>query len=121
MYASGTVVSRPQRLVALDRANRVRSVRAEVKRRIAGGEVTAAEVILTARWELQKMSVAEALVSQPRWGAARCRSFLARLAVPEAKTIGSMTARQRTAMAAGLELPLSPPRDVNTRPPVEGR
>jgi hypothetical protein len=107
MDYSGSVVSRPQKLLALDRANRVRSVRAEVKRRIAGGEITAAEVILSARWELQRMPVAEVLVSQPFWGATKCRRFLIRLTMPEAKTIGSMTARQRTVVAANLALPPS--------------
>lgn len=94
--------SRAQQLVALDRANRVRSVRSEVKRQIGRGELAAAEVILGARWELERMPVAEILISQPSWGATRCRRFMNHLRLPEAKTIGSMTARQRTATAAQL-------------------
>ena len=36
----------PQRLRALERANEVRLARAELKRRIATGEISAAQVIL---------------------------------------------------------------------------
>ena len=102
MDSQRNTAPRPQQLLALDRANRVRSVRAEVKQRIAGGEISAAEVVLNARWELARMPLAEVLVSQPRWGSTRSRRFLISLTIPEAKTMGSMTARQRTAVAAQL-------------------
>jgi hypothetical protein len=86
----------------LERANRVRSARAGLKRRIAAGELTAAEVILSARWEIETMPIAEVLGSQRHWGENRSRGFLARLGLCERKTIGSMTARQRIASAAVL-------------------
>lgn len=95
-------VERAQRLQALERANRVRTARAGLKRRIAAGELTAAEVILSARWEIDTMPIAEVLGSQRHWGENRSRGFLARLGLCEGKTIGSMTARQRIASAAVL-------------------
>jgi hypothetical protein len=97
-----TFPERTQRLQALDRANRVRTVRARFKREIASGEVTAAEVILKQRWELDGMSLSELLVSQPRWGDLRSLRFLAVLEMSSTKTIGSMTERQRIATAAEL-------------------
>jgi hypothetical protein len=91
-----------QRLAALERANRVRSARSRLKRQIAAGELTAAEVILGCRWEIERMPIGEVLVSQPHWGEARSRHFLLQLRLYEAKTVGSMTPRQRIAAAALL-------------------
>ena len=92
----------PQHLQALQRANRVRLARAELKRRIAEGEVTAAEVILTSPWEAASMAISDVLMSQRRWGGTRCRKFLAMFRISEAKTVGSLTERQRHALAAQL-------------------
>ena len=63
----------PQHLTALARANMVRLARAELKRKIADGELTAAEVVLSCPWEVESMTVADLLASQRRWGATRCR------------------------------------------------
>lgn len=92
----------PQHMRALQRANRVRLARAELKRRIAEGELTAADVILASPWEAESMTVADVLMSQRRWGGTRCRKFLAMFQISEAKTVGSLTERQRVALAAQL-------------------
>jgi hypothetical protein len=64
--------------------------------------MTAAEVILSRRWEIEKMPVVELLISQRQWGIGRCHAFLLGVTMPENKLIGSMTERQRTAVAALL-------------------
>jgi hypothetical protein len=87
---------------ALERANQVRLARAELKRRVATGEVDVAEVILECPWEADSMAVADLLMSQRRWGQTRCRKFLAQLPMSEKKTVGSMTERQRNTLAAML-------------------
>jgi len=92
----------PQHVRALEHANRVRSARALLKRRIASGDVTAAEAILGHRWETDRMPIAEILISQRRWGTARCERFLLGLTMHVNKTVGSMTERQRLAVAALL-------------------
>ena len=97
------MTSEPQRLRALERANEVRLARAELKRRIADGHVSAAEVILACPWEASSWSVAELLMSQRRWGITRCRKFLARNQISELKQIGQLTDRQRRLLAAGLQ------------------
>jgi hypothetical protein len=89
----------PQHLQALQRANAVRLARAELKRRVAEGEITAAEVILSSPWEAASMTVSDLLTSQHRWGHTRCRKFLQCIPMSETKTIGSMTERQRHAVA----------------------
>jgi hypothetical protein len=93
----------PQRLQALEQANRVRLARAELKRRVAAGQLGAAEVILAMPWETVSMPVAELLTSQRRWGAERSRRCLGLLQIPENKHIGTMTERQRRALAGALE------------------
>ena len=92
----------PQHLQALQRANAVRLARAELKRRVADGDVSAAEVILRSPWEADSMTVSDLLTSQRRWGSTRCRKLLQCLSIPENKTIGSMTDRQRRVLAALL-------------------
>jgi hypothetical protein len=93
----------PQHMRALAQENRVRHARAELKRRVAEGELPAAEVVLEAPWEAESMAIADLLASQHRWGKERCRRFLATLPMLETKTIGSMTERQRRELAARLE------------------
>src|SRR5215210_7591521 len=97
----------PHHVRALARANQVRHARALTKQRIASGELTAAEAILSHRWELDSMLLAELLLSQRRWGRRRCEEFLVSVTIGENKSIGSMTDRQRLAVAALLsaELP----------------
>ncbi len=49
------------------------------------------------------MMIADLLQSQHRWGKTRCRRFLSAIPMTETKTIGSMTDRQRDALATRLE------------------
>jgi hypothetical protein len=103
MNATATVApAGPQYMRALERANKVRLARADLKRRVADGEIQAAEVILECPWEAESMAVADLLMSQRRWGQTRCRKFLSQVPMSEKKTIGSMTDRQRTTLAAML-------------------
>jgi hypothetical protein len=92
----------PQHLRALAQANRVRLARAELKRQVAEDEIGVADVVLSCPWEAESMAIADLLMSQHRWGRTRCRRFLAALPMTETKTIGSMTDRQRRALAAML-------------------
>ena len=91
-----------QHLQALEYANRVRLARARMKRRIAAGELSAAEVVLSCPWQAHSMSISDLLMSQKRWGRARCRRLLVSLGVPENKQVGTLTERQRLALAAVL-------------------
>jgi hypothetical protein len=91
-----------QQLRALEFANRVRLARARMKRKVAAGELTAAEVIMSCPWQAHTMEVSDLLMSQRRWGRTRCRRLLVSLGVPENKQIGTLTERQRLALAAVL-------------------
>ena len=91
-----------QHLRALERANEVRLARAELKRQIASEEISASQVIVDCPWEAASMSISDLLMCQRRWGRARCRRLLVSLGVPENKQIGTLTQRQRSALAAVL-------------------
>src|SRR5687767_1280799 len=91
-----------QHMQALARANRVRLARAELKRQVADGELSVADVVLSCPWEADSMAIADLLLSQHRWGRTRCRRFLASIPMSETKTVGSMTERQRRALSARL-------------------
>jgi hypothetical protein len=101
---SATIAPGPQHLRALQRANEVRLARADLKRRVAEGELTASEVVLGSPWEAESMAIADLLMSQRRWGRTRSRRFLAQVPLSETKTIGSLTERQRMAVAAQLSV-----------------
>jgi hypothetical protein len=92
----------PQHMQALARANRVRLARAELKRQVAEGELSVADVVLECPWEAESMYIGDLLMSQHRWGRTRCRRFLAAISMSETKTVGSMTDRQRRCLAARL-------------------
>ena len=91
-----------QHMRALAQANRVRLARAELKRQVAEGETSVAEIVLACPWEAESMTISDLLMSQHRWGRTRCRRFLASIPMMETKTVGSMTERQRRALAARL-------------------
>jgi hypothetical protein len=103
MSETATLTPAPQRLRALERANAVRLARAELKRRIAEGDASAAEVILEPPNEALSWAIGELLMSQRRWGSTRCRKFLGRHHITETKTLGALTDRQRRLLAAELE------------------
>ena len=102
MTETATMAQEPQRLRALEQANAVRLARAELKRRIAEGEVSVAEVILGCPEEARRWTLGDLLVSQRRWGTTRCRKFLERNSISEIKPIGALTERQRRMLAGQL-------------------
>jgi hypothetical protein len=97
-----TVDAGQQHLKALEHANRVRLARAELKRRVNAGAVSVTEVILSCPWEAHRMEISDLVTSQRRWGRERCRRLLMPLGIAENKPIGTLTERQRLALAAGL-------------------
>jgi hypothetical protein len=103
MTQTALKTSEPQRLRALERANQIRLARAALKRRIAVGEVSAAEVILNCPDAAHSWPIGDLLMSQRRWGSTRCRKFLSRSHIIETKPVGTLTDRQRQILARSLE------------------
>ncbi len=103
MIEAPAVAPGHQHLHALEHANRVRLARAGLKRAVAAGDRSAAEVILSLPSEAERMPLGELLMSQRRWGRARCRRLLLPLELQENKLLGSLTERQRGLLARMLE------------------
>ena len=91
-----------QHLRALKEANRVRLGQAAIKRQVAEGAVSAADVVMSCPWPAHSMSISALLTSQKRWGGARCRRILVTIGVTENKPVGSLTERQRMALVDAL-------------------
>jgi hypothetical protein len=102
MSETAVTTRAPQRLQALERANEIRLARAELKRRIAYGSVSAGEVILAPPLEANSWAIGDLLLSQRRWGSTRCRKFLMRNQISETKPVGALTDRQRRVLAEQL-------------------
>jgi hypothetical protein len=119
MMETATMTPEPQRLRALERANEVRLARAELKRRIADGDVSAAQVILANPPEASSWTVGELLMSQRRWGRTRCFKFLNRNQIGEMKPVGKLTERQRQMLADQLQTSESLTSDVVSCAPRE--
>ncbi len=92
----------PQYMGALRRANEVRLARAQTRREVAAGELSVGEVVLACRRELHTMTVFELLAAQRRWGRKRARDLLGEVGLPETKSLGTMTERQRRLVADRL-------------------
>jgi hypothetical protein len=90
------------RMRALRSANEVRLARAQLRRRIAAGELSAADVILGPPRKARTWQLMEVLSSQRQWGQARTRRFLASAQIDGRKPIGTLTDRQRRLLAAQL-------------------
>jgi hypothetical protein len=91
-----------QRLRALQLANDVRRTRADLKRHIAAGDLSASDCLLVPPAAAQGCTVREVLLSQRGWGRVKCTRFLAKNDIPEQKTIRDLTERQRLQLAAEL-------------------
>jgi len=97
-----TAGAHSQPLRALEVANRVRHARAELKTRIGDGQLSAAQAILACPPEIASMPIGPLLASQRGWGDVRSRAALVRATVREDESIGSLTGRQRRAIASLL-------------------
>lgn len=91
-----------QQHLALERANEVRLARADLRRRIALGQVTVASVLLHVPPAAESWSVSEVLMAQRQWGRHRAVKLLTRTHVSEVKPVGKLTERQRRLLARAL-------------------
>ena len=117
MADTAAVGAAPERLRALERANHVRSARAKLKRQVRAGAMSAAETVLACPWQARTMPLADLLLSQRGWGRIRCRRLLLSVQVPENKEVGSLTERQRLAVATALTRGGGAPRPQRDGPP----
>lgn len=87
---------------ALQIANETRLGRKRLRRQIAGGEMSAAEVILAPPREAERWPLVELLSSQRYWGQAKSQKFLATAQIDGRKPVGQLTDRQRKLLVTQL-------------------
>jgi hypothetical protein len=91
-----------QRHRALERANHIRLERAELRRRIARGELRAATVISDPPEAALSWPLYDVLIAQRGWGETRVRKLIWRNGLPDRKTLGALTTHQRQVIANAL-------------------
>ena len=84
-----------------------------MKRRVADGDLSAADVVLSCPWPAHSMDISTLLTAQKRWGRARCRRILVSIGVAENRHVGALTERQRMALVEALR---SKARSADRRP-----
>lgn len=89
-----------QAKAALAKAASVYQNRANIKRRVATGEIRATDVVVANPPDCVNLTVFELLCAQPRWGRMRALRFLCHVKVSESLTVGGLTERQRRLIEA---------------------
>ena len=102
LASSSDVIKQRLRIAALRQANDVRLARADMKRRIARRELTAAEILLKPSSETETWRLESMLISQPNWGPDRTRRFLRAHRLAERTRIGALTEASRIELATDL-------------------
>jgi hypothetical protein len=103
-----TPVGVAQHVMALERANVVRRSRARLRRDVAMGRRSAAELVLDPPVEALTATIGELLAWQRRWGSVRVERFLAALRadglafVSVVRAVQDMTPRERSVIAERL-------------------
>lgn len=102
----------PQHMAALERANEVRLVIARTKAAVKAdgarlGPLRVAHLLCLPVERrppaLERLRIFDLVEACPRWGRHRVLRLLASCGVPERKTVGQATVRQRQAVADALE------------------
>lgn len=94
--------SMQQRMSALERANEIRSERAQLKRDLKAGKANARELLRDPPEWLCTMKVVDMLIALPKIGRVKANKYLNRCRLSPSKTIGGMSVRQRQELLAAL-------------------
>lgn len=84
-----------QRMEALQRANDVRSRRAQLKRDLKAGRQPIAELLLAPPEYLETAKVFDLLLAVPKYGRVKVNKILSQCRISPSKTIGGLSERQR--------------------------
>lgn len=85
-----------QRMEALQRANDIRSRRAQLKRDLKAGRQLIHELLLDPPEYLETAKVFDLLLAVPKYGRVKVNKILSTCRISPSKTIGGLSQRQRT-------------------------
>jgi hypothetical protein len=84
-----------QRMEALQRANDIRSRRAQLKRDLKAGRQPIHELLLSPPDYLQTAKVFDLLLAVPKYGRVKVNKILSQCRISPSKTLGGLSERQR--------------------------
>lgn len=87
---------------ALERANHIRTRRAQLKRDLRGGKVRIDQLLETPPDYLETAKVFDMLLAVPKYGRVKANKVLQQVRISPSKTIGGLSDRQRTELVALL-------------------
>lgn len=91
-----------QRMASLERANEIRTERAVLKRDLKAGRRSIHDLLLDPPEYIETMKVFDLLLAVPKYGRVKSNKVLHLCRVSPSKTIGGMSARQRTEIVSML-------------------
>lgn len=91
-----------QRLDALERANEIRSRRAQLKRDLKAGRQSIHALLLDPPSYLETAKVFDMLLAVPKYGRVKVNKILNQCRISPSKTIGGLSERQRTELVSTL-------------------
>ena len=91
-----------QRMDALQRANEIRTRRAQLKRDLKGGRVSIHALLLEPPDFLATAKVFDMLLAVPKYGRVKANKVLQTCRISPSKTIGGLSERQRTELVSLL-------------------
>ena len=91
-----------QRMDALQRANEIRTRRAQLKRDLKGGRVGIDALLSDAPEWIHTAKVSELLLAVPKYGRVKVNRVLGQCRVSPSKTVGGLSERQRGELVALL-------------------
>jgi hypothetical protein len=91
-----------QRMEALERANQIRTRRAQLKRDLKGGRSSIHDLLLEPPEFVETAKVFDMLLAVPKYGRVKVNKVLVQCRISPSKTIGGLSQRQRTELVSML-------------------
>ncbi len=91
-----------QRMEALQRANDIRTRRAQLKRDLKGGRVTIHTLLTKPPEYVETAKVFDMLLAVPKYGRVKVNKILQQCRISPSKTIGGLSERQRAELVSLL-------------------
>ena len=91
-----------QRMEALQRANDIRTRRAQLKRDLKGGRASIQQLLLQPPTYVETAKVFDMLLAVPKYGRVKVNKILQQCRISPSKTIGGLSERQRAELVSML-------------------
>ena len=91
-----------QRMEALQRANEIRTARAQLKRDLKAGRASIHDLLLEPPEFLETAKVFDMLLAVPKYGRVKANKILGHCRISPSKTIGGLSERQRAELVQFL-------------------